>query len=732
MRIKKIAVSLLCAVLTLSALLGAFSINVSAADPLPSAFENDYTSLSYSTTAKDQGEYGLCWAFAAVACAEADAIKNHGADASIDFSEWHLAYFSFFGDRPDTGDSVSLSGSTPYYDIGGYDLIAGMTLANGIGFAKEQIATYEDFTSSSTKTLSDDLMYACDYRLKSMYTYDIKKDPDAVKQAIMEYGAVSASYYGSESYINQKTYAQYCNDSSLQADHTITIVGWDDDYSKTNFAAGRRPSSNGAWLVKNSWGADWGLNGYFWISYQDETLEGGAAYDVVPAKKSGHIYSHDGGSTLQYAPTSISNHVAVAYTAERDESLTEVSVGVFTSSPASYMLRIYTDPLSISRDPSNIWFDGATVIQTGHLYDGINTVELDTPIELTEGQIFVIAFECDVEFMVDGDYEYPLGKSTMTSSATVNQGEAFYKDSNGSWKDVMVEQSEPWNYRIKAYTTGTDDTEDAPSDGTEPDINKLTPIIAEPPEVLSIFYGQTPSEALVRGGMVLDPETGSPVSGIWKVKEDFSYPTPVWGRLVDLIFIPANDLYESVETQGRIDIVAATPEVSWSVTASRGFSIGSEINISPAFLNPFNKDLGEFDAQNAYRLYYTIGDRNERFYIDNNTFTIPEEADGQIVTVTVEYDGDGYFYEGTVSSYEIPVGMGVLGDIELDLDSETVLMAVLVLVGAIAAITVVATVVLALGAGVCVLALTIVIVPTILIIKLFVKIFRKRKRKKQK
>ena len=58
--------------------------------------------------------------------------------------------------------------------------------------------------------------------------------------------------------------------------HAIAIVGWDDDYDKSNFKAqnGRSgktysPKNNGAFLVKNSWGTTNVWDGYFWMSYED-------------------------------------------------------------------------------------------------------------------------------------------------------------------------------------------------------------------------------------------------------------------------------------------------------------------------------------------------------------------------------------------------------------------------------------------------------------------------------
>ena len=38
--------------------------------------------------------------------------------------------------------------------------------------------------------------------------------------------------------------------------HSLLIVGWDDNLGPA-----------GAWIVKNSWGDDWGMNGYCYIAY---------------------------------------------------------------------------------------------------------------------------------------------------------------------------------------------------------------------------------------------------------------------------------------------------------------------------------------------------------------------------------------------------------------------------------------------------------------------------------
>ena len=52
--------------------------------------------------------------------------------------------------------------------------------------------------------------------------------------------------------------------------HHVLCVGWNDNYSRKNFAT--RPPGDGAFLIKNSWGTEWGKKGYFWLSYYDQSF----------------------------------------------------------------------------------------------------------------------------------------------------------------------------------------------------------------------------------------------------------------------------------------------------------------------------------------------------------------------------------------------------------------------------------------------------------------------------
>lgn len=109
----------------------------------------------------------------------------------------------------------------------------------------------------------------------------------------MEEGPLTISYYtGDMNAYRADTYAWY-NDEYHYADHTVVLVGWDDDYPKENFAEGKQPEQDGAWLVQNSWGTGWGDDGYFWISYEDASLESGPTYRLEEADNYAANYQYD-------------------------------------------------------------------------------------------------------------------------------------------------------------------------------------------------------------------------------------------------------------------------------------------------------------------------------------------------------------------------------------------------------------------------------------------------------
>ena len=65
--------------------------------------------------------------------------------------------------------------------------------------------------------------------------------------------------------MNHNNTAYYDPDASKNTiiNHSVTVVGWDDNYNETDFRY--KPANNGAWLVKGSWGADQDNDSFYWV-----------------------------------------------------------------------------------------------------------------------------------------------------------------------------------------------------------------------------------------------------------------------------------------------------------------------------------------------------------------------------------------------------------------------------------------------------------------------------------
>ena len=89
---------------------------------------------------------------------------------------------------------------------------------------------------------------------------------EEVKQALVDHGPIVTLLWAANSFQAYRAPAEGSGDSdvyfdnlsglgvsSSDANHAVQVVGWDDERQ--------------AWHVKNSWGTNWGLDGYAWVSY---------------------------------------------------------------------------------------------------------------------------------------------------------------------------------------------------------------------------------------------------------------------------------------------------------------------------------------------------------------------------------------------------------------------------------------------------------------------------------
>lgn len=423
-----------------------------------SAVPSYYSSVDkgHTSSVKDQASYGTCWSFATVAAIESYLIKNNIAKSNIDLSETQLAYFTYNQPTYSYGnvhnDKMTNKTTTHYLNIGGNYYMSTLALAKGIGLASEKVMPYSQL--GYTTKYDNNLAFESEYMLKNSYFINMG-DQLAIKNAVMKYGSVACTMYynGWNLNLNTNGYNQKVETSS---NHAVVIVGWNDNYSANNFST--IPSKNGAWLVKNSYGTNYGDNGYFWVSYEETSIPYslGAVFEAdINDGKYLHRYQYDGTSI--YAFASDVPYYSNVYTALSNEKISEVGLMTMENN-LTYEIEIYT---SVSNVPTS----GRKVYsKTGNLeLEGYHTIEVDDLITVRKGTKFAIVVKLRdanggyVDSLIDMSYH---DECVFDYDCEVNIGESYWGYNKYSWIDSCSSNEQfDSNWRIKVLTKGIEEDE---------------------------------------------------------------------------------------------------------------------------------------------------------------------------------------------------------------------------------------------------------------------------------
>lgn len=434
---------------------------------VPSSYQTDinYLNANYPEV-RDQDPYGTCWAFSTMGLLEYDLINHKLADKSINLSPLQLAYFTYNFAQDPLGGTVNDSAyyhndnaSQSYLDTGGNYEYSIRRLSQWIGAVNESDVPYS--LAGSTITTPLDSKYAYDYNsvyLKNAYLINIKENPDDVKQMIMDHGGVGVMYShyydGMTSVVHPSAY--YDNGKQTGGGtHAVMVVGWDDNYSKDNFKTAEKPTKNGAWLIRNSWGF---TQSYFWMSYETTSLASTAyAFDCTNTRPYDNNYQLDGGLE-SYMNSSITVAYNV-YTVKKkenveSESLKAVSVSFTKAANVNYTLEVYTD-LYAKYNPSYGNKKPALTQSGTTTYAGVYTIPLEKEVELKPGTKYCVVVKTD-----KGAIDYEQAKATETNPGAADSKPVW--DQTVSIADYLsyyktegsTAYSASWNnFRIKAFTT---------------------------------------------------------------------------------------------------------------------------------------------------------------------------------------------------------------------------------------------------------------------------------------
>lgn len=405
----------------------------------------------------NQGQLGVCWAIAANSAAAGTLLEQF---PQTSLSPIHTSWFTLRGPEEEEYRYTD----DPYL-AGGNDGIAVGTMAAWKGPVADAKAP---LSPDDQKDPPESLRYEADYHLQDAYympygcyydlNWEIHIANEITKQLLMETGPVTISYFASGENTYDEETSSYYNSESQIPDHAVLIVGWDDHYPKENFCEGNQPQHDGAWLVRNSWGTSWGDDGYFWLSYEDQSIQSGNAYLLEEADNYAKNYQYDTmGWSYSVALAEDPEQAKTAkaaniFTAEGDEQLEAVSFYT-TDAGTQYTISVYTGVEEGQPESGTQQIQSQTGMEP---YAGYHTVELEHPVKLTEGERFsvVITFE-NPDFAAPLAIEWCLKPTKDHLPEHMGSGGESYVCVNETWEDAagdLTDELYLTNVCIKGFT----------------------------------------------------------------------------------------------------------------------------------------------------------------------------------------------------------------------------------------------------------------------------------------
>ena len=519
--------------------------NTISYDELPESF--DLRDYGWITPVKDQGFMGACWAFGNMAALESALLRYTNQTYSLSENNMQntmLKYSKY-------GDDVVAEGGNPFTAVA--------YLIDWLGVFPDEYDGYDELGKISSLYITPQ-----DIHIQNVVVIPPVKDAsgrNAIKDALIKYGAVAASHradFNKTKYFNQSSFAQYCYDSK-ESTHRICVVGWDDNYSRYNFL--KTPEGDGAWICKNSWGTNWGDEGYFYLSYYDTSFaDKESVCYIINNESYTRIYQNEVGGDGKWIPEG--KYYYTIFTAEEDELIGAVGT-FFNQSGREYEFTISVNDVDVHTQK------GISKLS------GYETIKLDKLIPVKKGDTFKITFK-NMLYVTNNLRIHP------------QQGKSFVSDDGKEWEDLSKVL---FVAVLKAYAVDSKlDTNIAADDVSGMPGEKINVIANVTDEngnpvlygtailIIGDKIGEAPSGFAAAGEYVANVENGKaefkgiplPSSGVYPL--DIMY-------LGDGVYNPSNTTAKMVV--GKVTNISADP-----VTGNQGDKINVTVNVTDDGGNP--------------------------------------------------------------------------------------------------------------------------------------------------
>lgn len=382
------------------------------------------------TPVRDQGRYGTCWAFASLGALETTLLPKE----SNVFSTDHMSICNSYNLDLNWGGEHTMS-------------IAYLSAWQG--------PVYEEDDPYGDGISNPDLK-AVKHLEEALVIND--RDMEVLKSAIFRYGAIETSLYSQMEYVDSVSayFSQdndaYYYDGEEIPNHDVVVVGWDDNYPKENFT--KEPKANGAFICKNSWGEEFGEDGYFYVSYYDSNIcNKSVVYTRIgDADNYDKIYQSDLlGWVGQMGFGKEEAYFSNVYKSGMNEELAAVS---FYATDKNTEFEVFYVPEfeGIASFKNKI-----SVAEGSTKYAGYYTVDIKKPVRLKNNTKYAVVVKIKTPGAI-----YPVAieynSDERTENFDISDGEGYISLYGEVWH--RAEDTQNCNVCLKAFTNIVDPSED--------------------------------------------------------------------------------------------------------------------------------------------------------------------------------------------------------------------------------------------------------------------------------
>ena len=438
-----------------------FSISISLFSQTPETFDlRDVDGVNYVTSVKSQ-QGGTCWTHGSMASMEGNLLMTGNWDANGEsgepnLAEYHLDWWNGYNQyyNQDLDD--------PFNNGQGLEVHMGGDYRVTTAYMSRLEGAVRDIDGQSYNTppthFSDDFHIYYPKRVEWYNAGEDLSNIELIKEKVMENGVMAICMCYDNSFMSGYNHYQPAS-SSLEPNHSVSIIGWDDNHST-------QAPNDGAWLIKNSWGSGWGYSGYFWIAYEDKHAcknpEMGAVsfidVDIIEYDTAYYHDYHGWRDTLTAASEAFN-----AFKANVDEDI--VAVSFFTAeSNVDYTVKIFADFTDGELSDERISFSGSAE------FSGMYTIDLPEVVSFFEEEDFYVYINFSAGgHPYDRTSDVPVllgGSSKVIVPSIAAENQSFYMQDD-AWLDFF-DYDDPsgfqgtGNFCIKAIanhnpTLGVDD-----------------------------------------------------------------------------------------------------------------------------------------------------------------------------------------------------------------------------------------------------------------------------------